>query len=307
MSEAWKARTLDEHLSHAQNGAPAAARARGQDAADVQALADLAVRVHSALAVPGPDESFVAVTEPRLLNRLRPRRTTARRPAVPRAPRQVWAWRPVLAASALVLALLGVGTGAAYASESALPGQALYPLKRGIEQARLALSATPQGDADLLSLFAGRRLGEAQALIAAGLPEQALRALGEYEGNLDALLGVAGGLPEDEVEAALQRIDEQLARHDEILELVGVGLPEQAQGAVERARERSAHGREVIRRLRQGEAPGSGPGVAPPGLSSPDDEDPKGAGPPWGDGEPPGGDAPHGPPPWVTPGPPFPR
>lgn len=301
MGEIGKSRELDELLSRMAPGEPPGVGAPD----DVRALAELAGRVQRALDVQGPTESFAAITEARLLNLLRSQRPAARRSAAPRAPRRSWAWRPALAGLAVVVALLAAGTGAAYAAEGALPGEALYPVKRGIERVRLALSNTPQDETELMTLFAGRRLGEAHALIAAGLPDEALRALAEYESSVDALLALAGGLPAEAAGPALQQLDEQLNRHDEILEQVGAQLPEQARDALEQARERSAHGREAIRRLREGEIPSGGPPVAPPGLSSPDDEDVKGEGPPWGEPGPPGGEPPHGPPPWVTPGPPF--
>ena len=67
---------------------------------------------------------------------------------------------------ALVATLIG-GGGAAYASEAALPGDALYPVKTAFEDIQLAL-ADDQGDADLLLSFAQERLEEMEALAVQG-------------------------------------------------------------------------------------------------------------------------------------------
>lgn len=70
-----------------------------------------------------------------------------------------------LASSFLAVGLLVAG--AAQASASSLPGEPLYPVKRGIERALLAVAPTAQ-EADLAARFAERRLAEAHALEAAG-------------------------------------------------------------------------------------------------------------------------------------------
>ncbi|MGZ4429499.1 MAG: DUF5667 domain-containing protein [Nocardioidaceae bacterium] len=81
-------------------------------------------------------------------------------------PRKVGARERRLVAVAASVALIGGTAGMAAASEHALPGEALYPIKRGIEQAQAGLSmgAASKGH-DLLGQ-ANDRLTEVQGLLA---------------------------------------------------------------------------------------------------------------------------------------------
>ncbi len=73
-----------------------------------------------------------------------------------------------LVAAASVAVLLGGTAGMAAAAQDALPGEALYPLKRGIESAEVRLSSSPAGQGqDLLSQASGR-LDETWGLVEAG-------------------------------------------------------------------------------------------------------------------------------------------
>jgi hypothetical protein len=81
-----------------------------------------------------------------------------------RSPRRFAFGLPQLAtAFALVLALIFVSVPAA--SASALPGDLLYPVKRGLEGARLALTFDPEARANLRADIAARRRAEARAVI----------------------------------------------------------------------------------------------------------------------------------------------
>lgn len=60
-------------------------------------------------------------------------------------------------AAVLVLAVL---SGTAYASGSSLPGDALYTVKRAVEDARLSLASTPESKAKLQVLFTEERIRE---------------------------------------------------------------------------------------------------------------------------------------------------
>jgi hypothetical protein len=77
--------------------------------------------------------------------------------------------RLVAAASAFVL--IGGTAGMAAAAQSALPGQALYPVKRGIEQAQTGLSFSDAGKGHDLLNQANDRLEEVQLLLANGSGE----------------------------------------------------------------------------------------------------------------------------------------
>lgn len=69
---------------------------------------------------------------------------------------------------AITTLLSGAGAGTVYASQSALPDEALYDLKLWSEEARLDLAQSPETDLALHLEFADRRLEEMLALQAAG-------------------------------------------------------------------------------------------------------------------------------------------
>ncbi|MBU6447883.1 hypothetical protein KGQ24_03545 [Patescibacteria group bacterium] len=62
--------------------------------------------------------------------------------------------------SAVVIAGLGLVTFTAFASNSAKPGDVLFPVKKVVEQAQIALSPSAQSKAELQAEFAQRRLQE---------------------------------------------------------------------------------------------------------------------------------------------------
>lgn len=172
-----------------------------------------------------------------------------------------------LAAIGLAVVLMG-GTTAAYASEAALPGDPLYPVKRSLEAARLALSLTEEGDANLAAAFADRRLDEIESLSAVGRWGDVEEALGGYSEAVDRL----AGLEAPEAEASL-------THHLEVLERVRSRAPDAAQPGLLRALERASHKKDEARDRRQdGESPPGdpdrgrrnhpprGPGGLPPGL-----------------------------------------
>jgi len=84
--------------------------------------------------------------------------------ALPARPRGTRERRLVAVATAAVL--VGGTAGMATAAQSALPGQALYPVKRGIEKAQTELSLSTAGRGRELLKQADDRLLEAQALLA---------------------------------------------------------------------------------------------------------------------------------------------
>jgi hypothetical protein len=114
-----------------------------------------------------PRQEFVAELRERLLAEA----TTVLNPvnsslALPVRQRGLRERRLVAAASAFVL--IGGTAGMAAAAQSALPGQALYPVKRGIEQAQTGLSFSDAGKGHDLLNQANDRLEEVQGLLANG-------------------------------------------------------------------------------------------------------------------------------------------
>ncbi|WP_343900708.1 DUF5667 domain-containing protein, partial [Nocardioides aquaticus] len=72
-----------------------------------------------------------------------------------------------LTASVAALALVGAGGGMAVASQSALPGETLYPVKRALEDVRTGLEDDPSAKGTRLVAQARDRLTEVAALTAA--------------------------------------------------------------------------------------------------------------------------------------------
>jgi hypothetical protein len=72
------------------------------------------------------------------------------------------------------LVIVGGTAGMAAAAQGSLPGEALYPVKRGIEQATVAVHPTDAGKGAALLDQARARLDEATALQAQGSPDAAL-------------------------------------------------------------------------------------------------------------------------------------
>jgi hypothetical protein len=84
-------------------------------------------------------------------------------------------------AGALAVAVLVGGLTSAAASGNSLPGDALFPIKLGVEQAQLAITFDPVARARLHAQFAEVRLLEAQRLVAAGRVQDGVRQVAQYD------------------------------------------------------------------------------------------------------------------------------
>ena len=231
--------------------------AGGKAGGDLDPLIALAAEFRSALA-PAPAAGAVrARVLARVMNRV------AASQAAPRLGRRT-ILRPAYALAGLLLVLtLTFGATAAYASEAALPGDALYGVKRGLEDVQLLLSTTAAGDSALVEHFADRRLDEIEALTGRGRWEDAERALQAYPEVVDELLAVSQA---DAVDSQAAR----LAHHLEVLLRVAEKTPAQAQPALLRALERADRGRQEEERRRQDPQP------IPPGQRDAEDDSDRG-------------------------------
>jgi hypothetical protein len=72
------------------------------------------------------------------------------------------------AVAAVLIAVIFVSGGTAWASEDALPGETLYPVKRFVEDTRLTLATSQNAEIELRTEFAQRRLDEFKQLLAKG-------------------------------------------------------------------------------------------------------------------------------------------
>jgi hypothetical protein len=211
---------------------------------DVKPLADLAVKLRASLGPASPPAS----TPARVWASLEPQLVPTSKGWGPS-----WILRPAaVLASVMLVLLLATGTTAAYAAEGSLPGDALYPVKRGIETARLALSLTSEGDADLQAAFADRRLAELEELTGMGRWEDAAIAMESYARAIDGLVS--------EEEGEGDQLQARLRHHIEVLERVRERAPASAVPGLTTALERAAQGLEKI-----GKGRGNDPEWVPPG------------------------------------------
>lgn len=219
-----------------------------------------AALTRDALAPPGPTEAFRASSEARVLNLMRARLAKthpARRNWSPIRGRLL-TWQPAyrLVSASLTVALIAGTAGVAYASGEALPGDSLYGVKRGVEQAALVLSPRSAWDARLQLAFAGKRLEEVEALVELGRAADLGAALNSYEAALAAALELGGTDQE-----ALDRLGAALDQHEEALARVMEKAPERAKPAISEALERSRQGKKAVEQVQQGEHPSeSAPG-----------------------------------------------
>ncbi len=181
----------------------------------------------------------------------------------PAAHRGALTRRPAYALVSLLLAfaLVGASTGAVFASEDAVPGDPLYPLKRGVERARIALTWTDEGDAVLLLQFADERLREAEAVASWGDEAAVDEALRGYDQALDQLMELAERLPQVDGRVSVAGIEQHIGRQIEILQRVQGQVPPQAAEVIGAVIERATERQQQAERIRGG----GRPEVTPPG------------------------------------------
>ncbi len=180
-----------------------------------------------------------------------------------------------------IVVMLG-SSAAVAASSSALPGDALYGVKRAVERVSLAMHRDPGSRAELQLQFAVTRLGEVQLLVSGG--EDPSEAVEGFEvalagAEMEALHAVALGR---DGEALLAHVQEMISKHIAVLEQVLDKVPDQAKDAIRRAIDNAQKAKDNVLKGRSGQGgkpDDVGPPATPPGQS----------GNPPGQGNPPGG------------------
>ena len=92
-----------------------------------------------------------------------------------------FAFSTVAAILLVVVVLFGGASATAYASQSALPGDALYPVKTSLEQTQITLANDANNQAQLHLDFAQRRLNEIKELLSQGRTNDVEFASSEFE------------------------------------------------------------------------------------------------------------------------------
>jgi len=212
---------------------------------------ELALRLQASRPALQARPGFMAASQARLLEQIR----AGEKPRpVPFWRRQLPFLRPGRTFNLVTLALallcvVTMGQNLILGSRLALPGETLYPLKRGIEQAQLALSLSPAGDTRLQIEFSQRRAAEIVELI---LDEQydqapyATQLLGQQVNagleSLDALAGQDAAL----AEAMGQSFAESLANEQLLFDVLLQTYPPLAHPVIKLALEVTQYGLETL-------------------------------------------------------------
>lgn len=189
------------------------------------------------------------------------------------APRLAWQFR-FAATWAVVLALLlsALGSGTVYASNSALPGDTLYPIKLSVEEARLAFSQDDEQALQLAMEFIHTRAEESRALVQAGRPEDLPLLQAALDNRIETATAALQAISMQDAERAVvlgQALEETLAENTLILNELSTSLPAEAQPALEKALNASERGQQAIRRIFGEDPPGGGPPEQNPGQGAP--------------------------------------
>lgn len=121
--------------------------------------------------------------------------------------------RPLALAGALLAAVLVLGGGLTWYSQRALPGDALYGLKRASESFQLAMASSDSAKAGDYLEFAGTRVDEATSLVERGLPSATgVIAAGRVSPATASLVRSALGSADSDVRSASQLLGAQAVR-----------------------------------------------------------------------------------------------
>lgn len=140
---------------------------------------------------------------------------------------------------ATVFIFLFGGTGlTVYAAQSALPGDALYPVKTGLEQTRLSLTSADDQLAQMNLALAQERLTEIEGLIQEGRFDQVAKTAAEFQRHIqqmaDAIQRLAANDPGRASELTSQLMAE-VSKYTQALTGMLVNLPDDVKMEVEKA------------------------------------------------------------------------
>jgi hypothetical protein len=219
---------------------------------EIESLLRTAVFAHTYAAPDPANKTFVRNSKARVLNQLAANRqaATSKEPKFRRVH-----LRPAFGLLGLFLAIGLSLSMVVNASASSLPGDSLYSIKRGVEAARLVLTIDPHGDARLLLEFLDERLDEASTGFETGRGDDALTALDGYQETVDQLLDLTKNVEIGLSEELFTDIEVGLENQHQKLLVVLENAPDSAKTGLEKALERSSHGKEVIEQLHQGGRP----------------------------------------------------
>jgi hypothetical protein len=152
--------------------------------------------------------------------------------------KQKFAFSTLIAIIIMVVMLFGGASATAYASQSALPGDALYTLKTSLEQTQVALARDAYSQAQIYMQFAQRRLDEISELILEGRYADVEVASGEFEYHIQQAIVALQTVMEGDAERGAvlsQEISQALLDYALTLKTVLVNIPDPVKPSVEKA------------------------------------------------------------------------
>jgi len=258
---------LDESLERLRKG-----EKLEPSAEELESLLELASRIQD-ISTP-PTEAFVGDLEKRLVERARALQRARRRSFWERYLNSIFSlgrvrrWAAVLA---VILALVLASAGTAIAAQSSIPGDPLYPVKKGTERLRLLVVRDPSRKTHLRLEFTRRRTEEIEALDDRG-EEVEESILVELATETEETLEEIEVAPEGNRETLFEKLVHLTERQQEVLQRVYDRVPEQAKPALETALEVSSRSHERAREAIQRGRPEVPPGQEKKeGTSPPED------------------------------------
>lgn len=211
---------------------------------------------------------FVAASRKRVVSRIQNETSTSRQRGKRASLGLFWPKRLLLqfsTALAIFVLLLLTTVGGVSASQSAVPGDNLYTIKRVSEDIQYTLTFNQASRSRLSLVYSSRRLEEVEILIARGEYEQVAQLLSDFEYKvnqsvslLEDVSSIKGNKPDVELAG---NIEDQLVRQADRLEyLLGIA-PESAQSGLMRALEVSQHGAETADEMNDKNRPTQSPGL----------------------------------------------
>ena len=145
----------------------------------------------------------------------------------------------LVAALMAISVIFGGGAAAAYASQDAVPGDTLYPVKEVVEQAELALATNPQTKAELHLEFAQERAAEMQTLVMEGHAAQVPQVAQKMVEHLQAAEGLAEQLARQGQTGAVGRVAVMTGVAAQMLQQAMTHADQHAQEALQKALQRT--------------------------------------------------------------------
>ena len=148
-------------------------------------------------------------------------------------------------AMVLIIALVIGTSGIALASQSAIPGAPLYPIKIALENAELAITSGSMGDARLHIEFAQRRLSEVQSLVLEGKYEYISQTVTDFEHQVNEAvryLKAAEGQDGFQAKTLATSLQETLSGQAKLVAIFAGIVPPDAKIEMERALQISQSG-----------------------------------------------------------------